>query len=140
MGRGSERAYSELSGMIGAYPRLELVPLGIVPPRTISAWLAESDVLLFSRDEVSSRRGTAIAAVAHGLPVVGFEGTETGYPITEAGVALARPGNVNGLVDHILRIASEPGRAAQLRLKSRLAYETYFSWDRIAMSYEDALT
>jgi glycosyltransferase involved in cell wall biosynthesis len=81
-----------------------------------------------------------MAAVAHGLPVVGFEGAETSYPITEAGVALARPGNVDGLVNDILRIASEPGRAGQLRLKSRLAYERYFSWNRIAMSFEDALT
>ena len=59
-----------------------------MPGKDVVRSLTVSDVLLFVRGHISTRRGSAIAGIACGLPVIAFEGPETAAPITEAGLAL----------------------------------------------------
>jgi glycosyltransferase involved in cell wall biosynthesis len=112
---------------------------GVMLPETVSEWLRSLDVLLFLRGVVSSGRTTAVAAIAHGLPVVGCYGNETAEPITEAGVALVAPGDIPGLSREVVRIARDAQFANELRRRSEDAYKRYFSWDRIAEQFEEAL-
>ena len=83
-GRGSERAEPLRERFRGTPVKFEL--FGVVSFDQAGALLATADVQLFVRFAVSSRRGSAIAGIACGLPIVGFSGRDTGFPITEAGV------------------------------------------------------
>ncbi len=87
LGRGSCEADSALRAeFIGTDIGVET--LGLLSPKDVSCTLARADALLFVRGHISSRRGSAIAGIACGLPVIGYEGPETGPPLTEAGLML----------------------------------------------------
>jgi len=101
--------------------------------------LQHADVLLFVRGQISSRRGSAIAGIACGLPVVGFAGPETGWPITEAGFVPVPMGDREGLSVALQRVLSDATLRASLRERSRRAQEQYFSWHAIAARYADTL-
>ena len=102
--------------------------------------LRSSDAMLFVRGTVSTRRGSAIAGIACGLPIVGREGWETGWPITEAGVALLPQNEAQGFGPALLRILADKESARALAERSRIAYAQYFSWDVIAGQYLDAMS
>jgi len=70
---------------------------GVLPEGDVEALLRSSDVLLFVRGSISSRRGSAIAGIACGLPVIAFAGNETAAPITDAGVVLVPSGDKTAL-------------------------------------------
>jgi glycosyltransferase involved in cell wall biosynthesis len=101
--------------------------------------LACCDVLLFVRGGISSRRGSAIAGIACGLPVVALDGPETASPITEAGVVFADPKRQSGLGEALLRVLSDAEYRGLLAERSRRAQEKYFSWRAIAARYAEAL-
>jgi glycosyltransferase involved in cell wall biosynthesis len=113
--------------------------LGVLPGAEIVRQMASCDVLLFVRGGISSRRGSAIAGIACGLPVVALEGQETGSPITEAGVVFADPKRQRGLGEALLKVLSDPEYRAVLAERSRRAQEKYFSWKAIAARYAEAL-
>lgn len=118
---------------------VEIHSLGIVDEPTASNVLAEADAMLFLRGSISSRRTSAIAGLAHGLPVVGYRGLETGWPVTEAGVVLVDPGDVDGLAAALVRVATDPSHRNDLRARSSDAYLRYFAWDVIARAFLETL-
>lgn len=138
LGRNSERAAKALTSF-GENADVEVQALGILPAEEIVQWLADSDALLFVRAGISSRRGSAIAGIACGLPVVAFEGPETGPPITEAGVVLADPTDQRGLGDAVLKILTDEPYREALAERSRRAQQEHFSWKAIAARYAQAL-
>lgn len=137
-GRGVEIAAPWVEQKAGTGVRIRAN--GVLPSHDVSDWLRRSNAMLFIRGTVSSRRTTVISAIAHGLPVVGYRGEETGQVITEAGVSLVPSGDAAGLVRELVRIASDPQWAAELRQRSADAYERYFSWDRIAGLFVETLS
>ena len=118
---------------------LELRVLGVLPAAEIAEVLSQASVLLFVRGEISTRRGSAIAGIACGLPVVAFAGSETAPPVTEAGLALYSREKSGDLSRVLLRVLSEPEYRASLAGRSRAAQERYFSWSAIAASYAQEL-
>jgi len=118
---------------------VEILVDGILPPERIVEVLQSSDVLLFLRGPISSRRGSAIAGIACGLPVVAYTGSETAAPITEAGVVLIRKELQGEFADALGRILSNREYRADLAARSREAYRNYFSWDAIGLRYATAL-
>jgi glycosyltransferase involved in cell wall biosynthesis len=118
---------------------VELHVLGVLPAEDVSRTLSTSDVLLFVRAPISSRRGSAIAGIACGLPVVGFEGPETAPPITEAGLALYSPQRKGDLGDALVRVLEDEPYRTTLAQRSRLAQAKYFSWRAIAARYAELL-
>jgi glycosyltransferase involved in cell wall biosynthesis len=112
---------------------------GVVPSEHASAFLRNADALLLVRGAVSSRRGSAIAGIAHGLPVVGFASPETGWPITEGGIVFCRLGDVEGLASALVRVAKDSEFAASLRRRSAEVYGRYFSWEAIATRFLSVL-
>jgi len=101
--------------------------------------LCDSDVLLFVRGGISTRRGSAIAGIACGLPVIGFVGSETAIPVTEAGVVLVDAQDQPALGEAVRRVLTDPDYRAALADRSQSAYEKYFAWDAIAARYEEFL-
>jgi glycosyltransferase involved in cell wall biosynthesis len=112
---------------------------GVISTEQIASALSCSDVLLFVRGPVANTRGSAIAGIACGLPIVGYVGPETGFPITEAGLQLVPNGNLEELSLALDRVLSDDRLRTELHLRSLRAYATYFSWDRIAEQFVMAL-
>lgn len=136
IGRGSEEAGPALRAELNG-AAVEVTMLGLVSSEELSWTLAGADVLLFVRGQLSSRRTSAIAGIACGLPVVGYCGDETGFPVTEAGVLLAPLYDRDALAEELERVLSDDALRAQLRQRSRAAQKAYFGWDAIARRYRE---
>ena len=138
MGRHSDTAEKALRNLMDKSP-IEVSALGLLPGEEIVRHLASCDVLLFVRGGISSRRGSAIAGIACGLPVVALDGPETASPITEAGVVFADAKRQSGLGEALLKVLSDAEYREALAARSRNAQEKYFSWKAIAARYAEAL-
>ncbi len=138
LGRNAQEAEAPLRAAL-AGAKVELEILGVLPSDDIERRLSESDVLLFLRGGISSRRGSALAGLACGLPVVAFEGPETGPPITEAGVLLSPEGDRPALANNLTRVLSDDALRNDLRKRSLEAREKYFSWNVIARKFLQVL-
>src|SRR5260370_36202920 len=80
LGRNAQSAEAELSKRFRD-SSVELHVLGVLPGEDVVRSLSVSDVLLFVRGHISTRRSSAIAGIACGLPVIAFAGPETAAPI-----------------------------------------------------------
>jgi glycosyltransferase involved in cell wall biosynthesis len=130
-GRHAElRAQDLEKGLSGV--AVELSVKGVIEPAEVVERLRACDVLLFVRGNVSTRRGSAIAGIACGLPVIAFCGGETAAPITEAGVVLVDPDALGDLNAALVRVLADRSYRGELAGRSREAYQKYFSWTRIA--------
>jgi glycosyltransferase involved in cell wall biosynthesis len=118
---------------------VDLQVSGVLPSEEVARMLSSSDVLLFVRGPISSHRGSAIAGIACGLPVIAYGGPETAAPITEAGVILVSPERKEELGEALVRVLSDREYRASLAERSRRAYEQYFSWKAIAARYAEAI-
>ena len=134
LGRNSQEAKEPLTRALNGI-ELNLSVLGLLPAEDVSRILSRADVLLFVRGQVSSRRGSAIAGIACGLPVVGYAGHETGFPVTEAGVVLVPQGDREALAEALGRVLADDAFRCQLRERSRRAQQEHFSWSAIARRY-----
>jgi glycosyltransferase involved in cell wall biosynthesis len=119
--------------------QVHLEVLGIVPGDRAGTLLSNADVQLFVRSGLSSRRGSAIAGISCGLPIVGFADGETAFPITEAGVRLVPIGDADGLLRELVSVLRDDILRKALRSRSLDAAQKYFSWERIALKYLSVL-
>ena len=84
LGRGTREATGEIDRPFAGIPA-EVVNLGVLPAADVSYNLTRSTVMLCVRGSLFPRRGSAIAGIACGLPIVGYAGPTTTFPITEGG-------------------------------------------------------
>jgi glycosyltransferase involved in cell wall biosynthesis len=138
LGRGSEEAEAALRQSINGN-EVSLSVLGLLPAEEITRTLSQADALLFVRGHVSGRRTTAIAGIACGLPVVGYSGKETGFPITEAGVLLVPQGDREALAEALTQVLTDENLWWELHQRSKEAQRRYFSWDAIAGRFGEVL-
>jgi glycosyltransferase involved in cell wall biosynthesis len=138
LGRNSEAAEKALREALRDVP-VALHVLGVLQAEEVAVVLCHADVLLFVRGEISTRRSSAIAGIACGLPVVAFTGGETAPPITEAGLAIYSRKTAGDLSRVLAKVLAEPEYRAALAVQSREAHEKYFSWKAIAGRYSELL-
>lgn len=138
LGRNSNVGAEELKGKLAGTP-VEVIAHGLLTAEQVVQVLAPCHVMLFVRGELSTRRGSAIAGIACGLPVVAREGWETAAPIREAGVVLIPEGRKEGFGPALLRVLTDENCRASLAKRSRRAQERYFSWSVIAAQFVKAL-
>jgi glycosyltransferase involved in cell wall biosynthesis len=138
MGRNSGSGGEKLRELLKG-ENVEVDIRGLLPAEELVRALGEADVMLFVRAPISSRRGSALAGIACGLPVVGREGSETGAPITEAGVVLLPEDSTSEYGAALVRVLSDESYRASLAERSRKAQERYFSWGAIAGEYAEVL-
>ena len=112
---------------------------GVLPPEEVVRELASADAMLFVRGAISTRRGSAIAGIACGLPVVAERGAETTGPIEEAGAVLVSAEKPSELGAALLQVLTNADYRAQLAARSRVALDKYFSWPAIAARYAKEL-
>jgi glycosyltransferase involved in cell wall biosynthesis len=137
-GRHAELREKQLRKGIEGLP-VELSVEGVVDPADVVERLGRCDVALFVRGAISTRRSSAIAAIACGRPVIAYKGTETAGPIIEAGVVLISPGDTNAIGDALTKVLTDETLRRELAERSRSAFESYFSWRAIAARYVELL-
>jgi glycosyltransferase involved in cell wall biosynthesis len=137
-GRHADLRERQLREGLQDFP-VQLEIAGIIPAEEVACKLASSEVLLFMRGPISSRRGSAIAGIACGLPVVAYASAETAPPITEAGVVVVPEDNIQELGEALARVLADRPYRDALAAKSHTAYESHFSWPAIARQYAEAL-
>jgi hypothetical protein len=138
-GRHAELRETELQEGLRDLP-VELSVEGVVEPAQVVQKLSVCDVLLFVRGPISSRRSSAIAGIACGLPVIAYLGSETASPITEAGVILVSPDQPADLNASLVRVLSDATYRMDLATRSRAAYQTHFAWPAIADRFRTLLS
>lgn len=138
-GRGSTEAEKYLRESLENVD-VEIEVLGLLEPEEITKCLSESDVQLYVRDEISTRRTTAIAGIACGIPIVAYEGKETAHPLPEAGVLLVPQGDYEALAEALIRVLKDDQLWLDLHQRNIEAYQKYFSWDMIAKRFIEELT
>jgi glycosyltransferase involved in cell wall biosynthesis len=138
MGRGTPEAKDDIERAFTDI-RVELLNLGIQPAEEVSRILARADVMLCVRGRLFPRRGSALAGIACGVPVVAYAGASEGSPLEDAGVELVGYRDIPALSKALSRILNDRDRWQALHVKSLRANEKYFSWDTIAASFIDAL-
>jgi glycosyltransferase involved in cell wall biosynthesis len=133
-GRGAKVAGALLLPLLDD-TSVELEHFGVLEAERASSLLANADVQLFVRSGLSTRRGSGIAGIACGLPIIGFSDAETAFPITEAGVRLVPMGDREGLVRELILVLKQQELRETLRQRNLETTKRYFSWDRIADAY-----
>ena len=113
------------------------------PPEIVTANFIASDICVLPyRDGASYRRGTLMAALAHGMPIVTtaprFGGAihESLLPALRDGenCLLVPPDDPTALALAILRAAASPERCAKIGAGARELAQ-YFTWDKIAQQH-----
>jgi|SRR5579875_32191 len=137
-GRGALAAEAFLRSEL-AGSNVEISVSGVLSSDQVRESLTHADVLLFVRGPISSRRGSAIAGIVCGLPVVAYCGAETAPPVTEAGVLLVRAGDRDGIAQALTAVLASEKLNADLRARSIAAAEKYFSWEAIASQFRALL-
>lgn len=135
-GRGSD---SPETHALGRHFDSDVEVRGIISEDEVSQILSSSSVLLYVRDGASSRHGTVVAAIVHGLPIVAYRGEETGLALMEAGTLTTPLGDAESLGDLLAEIHDEPEMRDRLRSENQSATEKYFSWEQIAESLCEVL-
>ena len=143
--RATAQALDKLAGELGV--KDELVWTGYLEPSEVSAALLSADIAVLPYvDGASFRRGSLLAVLAHGLPIVTTSrsdrkvspesGGQQEWPelVDGANAILVQPGDASGLVSAIETVASDA------ELRGRLAegaaeVARLFSWTRIAEAH-----
>jgi glycosyltransferase involved in cell wall biosynthesis len=133
-GRHAEMREADLRSSLKGLP-VELSVEGVVTPERVVQKLSACDVLLFVRGSISSRRGSAIAGIACGLPVIAYSGPETAPPITDAGVVLVPPNQLCQLYASLVRVLSDVDYRNDLAARSRATFQAHFAWPSIAAQF-----
>lgn len=117
---------------------------GFVSEKRVSAWLKTADMMVLPyQDGVSTRRGSLMAALSHGRPIVSTQ-AEYINPVLKDGdnMLLFSAGNIQAFKEKVMLLADNPELATQM---GKAAEETSkgFSWANIAKStlsfYEEIL-
>lgn len=138
LGRGTEEAREEIERMFDSSTG-EAVNLGLQSADEVRRILSESDAMLCVRGPLYMRRGSAIAGIACGLPIVGYAGAADGTPLEEAGVELVPYLDRAALGSALYRVLCNPEQQTRLASRSREAQRKYFCWDRVAASVASCL-
>lgn len=113
---------------------------GFLPPQRVSTYLGAADLMVMPyRDGVSPRRGTLMAVLAHGRPLVTTTPAEAVPEFEHGGnMWLTPPDDPAALAEAVAALAADPALRARLgQGAGELAHE--FGWDAIARRTADFL-
>ena len=134
LGRGTAEAQQEIDSAFGDIS-VQISNLGLRSADEVSRTLANSDVMLCVRGPLFPRRGSALAGIACGLPIIAYEGASERTPLAEAGVELVPWRDRDALGAALTRVLSDGHLREELRRKSLRAQETHFTWYKIAAAF-----
>jgi glycosyltransferase involved in cell wall biosynthesis len=117
---------------------VEMRATGYLPAEDLAGHIAASDVFLAPyMDGVSTRRTSVMAALQHGVPVVGTTGPLTDDALTRARELLLVP--PEHLVAAVTYLVGEPESRAELGAAGRRLYGSAFDWPVLVQRLRDHL-
>lgn len=118
---------------------IEIVVRGVLPAEEVACEFERADVLLFVRGAVTPQRGSAIAAIACGVPLVGYADGKARGPLEGAGIEWSDRDDRKSFVRALVRVLSDAGRWTELHERNIQVQRNHFSWARIAERYVGVL-
>lgn len=114
----------------GLDPAVRLERPGMLAGDEVAGRLAAADLFLAPLiDGVSTRRGSVMAGLQHGLPILGTEGPLTDAVLADAeAVRLAAVGRPDEFAAAAAGLAADPERRKRMAAAARRLYETEFDW------------
>ena len=138
VGRGSLDAEKPLRNALKG-SGVDVVVRGVLPAEEIAREFERADVQLFVRGVITLRRGSALAGIACGLPVVGYHSGEISGVLKEAGVEWSLWHDRESLIRRLVRVLSDPQRWMELHERNLEIHKNHLSWSRIAERYRSVL-
>lgn len=137
-GRGTSEAREQITYSFRDLP-IEVSNLGVLDADHISDILAGSDAMLCVRGRVYLRRGSAIAGIACGLPIVGYAGESEDTPLDDAGLVLVPYRDARAAGAALTRVLLDSSLHRELQEKSLRAQQKHFAWNLIASAFVNFL-
>lgn len=138
-GRGSPDAEKLLAPSLREQG-VQVVAKGILSAEAVADELHSADAYLFVRGPINLQRGSALAGIACGVPIVGYRNGEVMRPLDEAGVEWAPLGDRHALAQNLLAVLSDEQKWADLHQRNLRLQRNYFGWNRIADEYLKAFS
>jgi hypothetical protein len=130
-GRDTEKRRGALE-RLGRAHGVDVQVHGLVPEAKASSLLSLADVHLFLRGSAMTNRGSLLAGLAAGLPVLCVSELVLGPPLSEAGVVVVRPDEPSLLEERMAALASDTAWRRQLSSRTVAAFDRHFSWPVLA--------
>jgi glycosyltransferase involved in cell wall biosynthesis len=118
---------------------IDLVVHGVLPADRIAGEFESADALLFVRGPITTRRGSAMAAIACGVPLVGYRGPEVSSVLEAAGVEWSPLQDRESLARGLIRVLSDSQRWMELHERNLEVQRNHLSWNRIAERFQAVL-
>jgi len=120
----------ELLALATTEVREKILTLGYADAATVSRSLQASDIFLLPLDDgVSTRRSSLMAALSHGLPVVGTVGRLTDESLKRSdALRLAPADDLEAFLRHVLILAEDAEQRQELAERGRALYHERYSW------------
>jgi glycosyltransferase involved in cell wall biosynthesis len=134
VGRGTTEAKSAIERAFFGAP-IEVCIHGICEASEVTRIFSESDAMLAVRGPLYPRRGSALAGLACGLPIVGYDGESTGTLIEEAGIALVPFGDYQAMGSALQNILTNRLVWQEMHEKNLWVQQRYLSWNVIAAEF-----
>lgn len=138
VGRGATEARELLAKALDG-AEVELLVRGVLPAEEIAREFESADALLFVRGAITTRRGSALAGVASGVPIVGYREGSAGGLLEEAGVEWSSSHDRADLTRALIRVLSDPQLWMELHERNLEVQRNYLSWGRIAERFRAEL-
>jgi len=119
-----------------ALPALDVHDAGALPAEQVSVHLSAMDLHLSPFvDGASTRRGSFLAGLQHGVPTVSTQGPLTDSMLSEKNgepFRLTPANDLEAFRQAALKLKSSPGSRRAMRTRAERFFEMHFGWDRIA--------
>jgi glycosyltransferase involved in cell wall biosynthesis len=134
VGRGSVEAREQLVKALDGC-NLEIVVRGVLSAEEVALEFEQADVLLFVRGVITPQRGSVMAGIAAGIPIVGYRDGKIIGPLEEAGVEWSPWGDRDALARGLIRVLSDPCRWMELHERNLRVQRQCLSWETIATEF-----
>jgi len=138
LGKGTQEAKQEIERVFSG-DSIKIENLGLQSAEDLTRTLCACHALLCVRGQLFARRGSALAGVACGVPIVAYAGPAQQTPLVEAGIEFVPWRDREALGMAVVRVLEDESLQAALRKRSRHAQRRWFSWDQIAGWHVEAL-
>ena len=113
-------------------PNDQLMDLGRLQPNEVSLAMSAMDIYLATFDDgISTRRGTVMAALQHGIALVGTRGKNTDSLLqreADASLLLASADSADAYATAAWTLINDPERTACLGIAGAALYDRVFDW------------
>jgi len=138
-GRGSCEAEKLMQPLLQG-SGVQIIAKGVLSADKVASELESADVYLFVRGPITLQRGSALAGIACGVPIVGYRNGKVSPPLDDAGIHWAPLGDYESLGRNLVQILDDPRIWRELHERNLRLQRSFFSWNRIAKQYLTALS